>query len=203
MKRIFLFLVCYTPLAVAFYAETEHVVLRSWQDDDVSKLYQILKDPEVHKHINSVGNSYESVKKFVADASAYIAQHQCGFYACEDKVSRELIGFAGLTYLRSISIPLKEPCLTVSVAIAPKYWGRGYANELVHELIRLAFERHNIQKFGACISLTNPRSAKFANRIAASYPAEVSVIHAQRNSFYFYTLSRDEYFKHVYKEKAD
>lgn len=196
----------YTHMVVAFYAETERVILRPWQDGDVQALHQILQDPFVNKYVGPWGYSYTRVDKFVARAKKYIKKHDYGYYACQDKETGAFIGFAGITPLYMVLHDPQNMCLTGTVVLARECWGKGYAYELGLGLMRLGFEKYNAQEFGARIDAANTRAIKLASRCFLSYKGEFNppfTFGAQsRTKEVVYAISKEEYLKTDFGENT-
>ena len=74
---------------------TDRLILREWYDSDLPSLYQLVSDPEVMEYFpNTLSN--QEARNLLILIQAKMNHHQWGFWACELKSTREIIGFVGL-----------------------------------------------------------------------------------------------------------
>lgn len=124
--------------------ETERLILRHWELDDVQRLFEIGSDADVMFRIGD-GKPYESIKqaeKFLNWAKNY--QKENGFcrWAVIEKASGKTIGSCGFVKLYGDDIDL-------GYLFAKDYWGKGFATEAVKGSVKYGFEKLGFSKIVA------------------------------------------------------
>lgn len=148
--------------------QTQRLVLRAWQDEDVERFYSIMQNPAVNNPLSFYHlNVYENAKEFTVKANRTIAEKGYGYFACIKKDTQECIGFIGLNYIDKQGHPF--PCYTISYVLAEEHWGNGYAHEGVSALLMLAFEVFGIGEVHACTTTNNHKSQRVMKRLGMEY----------------------------------
>ncbi len=116
--------------------ETERLILRPWREADAESLYEYARDPRVGPMAGwpvhtSVGNSREIIRDILSAEETY---------AVTVKGDDTAIGSIGLKTGTASNLLLPPDEAEIGYWIGAPFWGRGYAPEATHELIRHAFE---------------------------------------------------------------
>lgn len=148
--------------------ETERLHLRSWRDEDVKNIYEMMQDPEVihdlkHSHLDE----YAVLQQLAASANKSIEQNGYGYFVCELKDTRETIGLVGLNYT-DLDDP-HFPCYTASWILGKKYWKKGYATEAAQTLLTFGFENCKMSKIFACTAVGNISSRRVMERLGMQW----------------------------------
>jgi RimJ/RimL family protein N-acetyltransferase len=144
--------------------DTERLRLRSWQDGDVEKIYEMVQDAEVNQYLKHVNfEQYSVLKKVAENANKSIEEKGYGYFVCELKETGEVIGLIGLNYIQ-LDDP-HFPCYTVSWILGKRYWKRGYATEGALKLLSLGFENCKMGRIYACTSVDNTASRRVMERL--------------------------------------
>lgn len=169
MRKLFLGIgFFFNAILSAMQTETDRLILRQWQEGDADKLFSILQKPEVNHYLQVFNISKrESVESLINRGTQSINENGYGYFACQEKQSDELIGYIGLNYIAIQEEPF--PCYTLSWCLDTTSWGKGYATEAAALLIRLAFEKFDIQELCACTVELNEKSRKVMERIGMKY----------------------------------
>lgn len=112
--------------------ETERLVLRRYERDDLERLTRLNTDPEVMRYIgDSSLRDREQTRAGIARAQR-VYEHfpGLGFWVAEEKKSRRFLGVFALIY-----IP-KTVEVEVGYRLMKSAWGRGYATEGARALVR-------------------------------------------------------------------
>ncbi|MFM7468568.1 MAG: GNAT family N-acetyltransferase [Vampirovibrionales bacterium] len=113
---------------------TPRLILRALKDTDVQRVYQIASHPKVNASVAILPVVYTQ-----EDAVAWVARSQAGFqtgqeylWGIEHVESKRLIGHVGLHRL--------EDTFTAELGywLDARYWGKGYASEVVSAVLSLA-----------------------------------------------------------------
>ena len=130
--------------------ETERLLLRTYQPDDLETVYQLCSDPDITRFFPD----YYTVKKEDVLTSLprrfekWRANH-FGQFGVFEKNSAKLIGYCGLQYLDRTSE------VEVYYGFFKKYWKRGFAAEAAKAILRFGFEEINLEKI---VAVTNPEN---------------------------------------------
>jgi RimJ/RimL family protein N-acetyltransferase len=148
--------------------ETERLCLRSWCDEDVKNIYEMLQDPEVNYHIKHFHfDEYSRLQKLAERANKNIEKSGFGYFVCELKDTGEVIGLVGLNYSH-LDDP-HFPCYTVSWILGKRYWKKGYATEAAQKLLTFGFENCKMSKIFACTAIGNISSRRVMERLGMQW----------------------------------
>lgn len=134
--------------------ETEHLVMRKVQENDAEDLFAMYSDPEVVKYIASEQDqTIEDTKKWI---EWRLNKYKNGIptpWAMVLKQTGHVIGligfFAWLPQHGRAELMLLQ---------ARAYWGQGYAQEALHEVLHYAFETMGLNHIGVYIHPDNKKS---------------------------------------------
>ena len=114
--------------------ETERMIVRDFNSDDVNDLYEILGDEETMKNCEPAYD-FEKTQKFLED----FCIGKNGAVAAVLKDSKKVIGYI-------LFKPLEESVYEIGWIFNKKYWRQGYAYEACSELIAYGFRELNIHR---------------------------------------------------------
>lgn len=148
--------------------ETARLRLRSWCDEDVKNIYEIIQDPDVSYYLKHVHlDQYSVLQKLAESANKNIQEKGYGYFVCELKETGETIGLVGLNDIR-LDDP-HFPCYTVSWVLGKKYWKKGYATEAGERLLAYGFEECKISKIFACTAVSHSASIRVMKRLGMQW----------------------------------
>ncbi len=131
--------------------ETERLILRTWQIEDIEPFALINKDPNVMKYMPSVLTNQES-EEFIKKMVLHYNQHGFGPMALTLKNTGVLIGYLGL---KNVEIESHfSPNIEIAWRIASEHWNKGYATEGAKACIDYGF--HILGFFHEIVSFTVP-----------------------------------------------
>ena len=118
--------------------QTQHLILRDWQDNDAESLYKYAQNPNIGPIAGwpphtSIENSREIIKNILSvDKNYAVVLRQTG----------EPIGSIGLMMSKSEinTAEMVEGEAEIGYWIGEPFWGQGLIPEAVCELLRYAFE---------------------------------------------------------------
>ena len=159
-------------------AETERLILRRYQQEDLQDLYEYLSDIKVVE--------YEPYKPLTFDETKENLRWRIGtdeMIAVELKQSRKMIG--------NVYMGKREfEALEIGYVFNRNYWGHGYAAESCRALIRQAFSNGIHRIYAECDPL-NGRSWKLLEALGFQREAYI------RKNVYFW---KDENGKVIWKD---
>jgi RimJ/RimL family protein N-acetyltransferase len=136
--------------------QTERLIIRPFTLDDAEAYLPLVSDPDVIRYTGEEPQtSVEAARGILAARPLRdYALHGFGRMACIEKRSGRLIGFSGLKFLEE----LQE--VDIGYRFLPAYWGKGYATESAHAIMRHGTEERGISRI---IGLVQPENAASAN----------------------------------------
>lgn len=172
------------------------VILVPHKIEYVKELYELSKDPEVHKHLNFDNPSFESTKEFVRYV---IKAEEIG-----NEVSRVILNkeqkVVGVITLMNINY-VQSHC-HIGFWIGKEYWGKGYIQDALNQMLTLAFDELNLNLVFAGARKENIRSQKFQEKIPyvstkvnEQYPEVVRFLEAKENTSCILNVIKKEDFK--------
>jgi RimJ/RimL family protein N-acetyltransferase len=146
----------------AIELETGRLRLVVWQERHCAPYAALNADPAVMRYFPSTLTTAQTLTS-VDLSRAHFAVHGWGNWAVELKESGEFIGFIGL------SIPRRQlpfmPCVEIGWRLARAHWGKGYATEGARAVLRVGFERLELEEIVSFTSLVNRPSRAVMERI--------------------------------------
>jgi [ribosomal protein S5]-alanine N-acetyltransferase len=152
-------------------AETERLILREFTLSDAEDLYCIFSNAETMKFQVVPDNYSVEVERY------YLSKHIENYYqslgfgllAVVLKENNRLIGRCGL-----VRQPLDGGEETeVSYLIEREFWNQGFASEAANAVLKLGFEKHNLQKIVAFIHPRNVASIRVAEKIGMCFERKI------------------------------
>lgn len=178
----------YAKPRLADSTETEHLILRKPGLADISRLFEICGDPQTNLY-NPAG-PYPDIQKAEAVMAAWIAHWQqrgFGQWAIASKENpKDVLGFGGLAVLHY----LEQPRINLGFRLATAAWGKGYATEMAHKALELAFARLKFSVVHAKVRPANLASIAVLERIGMQRDGTIDDVPGQAQSL-VYLMRRD------------
>src|SRR5512144_250874 len=114
--------------------ETDRLRLRGHRLDDLDSCAAMWADPLVTRHIGGKPFSREEVWSKILRYVGHWSLMGFGYWAVEDKATREFIGEGGFAEFRRDVQPPIEGMPEIGWALVPSAHGKGLATEAVHAL---------------------------------------------------------------------
>jgi len=143
---------------MSIFLETARLILKPPELSDLDNLVILRSDPDVMQYVGDGAiHTVEQVKRFLGMSISYQKKHGIGFCSVFEKESGNFIGQAGLFH-----IGFHEEQLDIEIAyrLHKKFWGKGYATELVRALIQWGFQHLSVNKLIAAVHPENMASQK-------------------------------------------
>jgi [ribosomal protein S5]-alanine N-acetyltransferase len=146
-------------------AETQRIMLRFFNLNDIDALTAIFADPQVmHFSISGVKTKAQT-KSTIDNILLSYQKRGWGLYAIEQREERQLIGYCGL-FSQQID---GQAEIEVGYRLATHYWGKGLATEAAIATRDYAFDRLGITRLISIVDPENIRSMRVAEKIGMQY----------------------------------
>lgn len=142
--------------------ETARLILRDWQNNDASDLYDYAKSPKVGPMAGwKPHDTLEESKEILA-----MFQREKETWALEEKNSHKVIGSIGLHH--RIKETLGE-CIEIGYVLSESYWGQGLMPEAVKRVLSFAFLEQGIDRIFVCHFPNNEQSKRVIQKLGFTF----------------------------------
>ncbi|MDK2124766.1 GNAT family N-acetyltransferase [Parachitinimonas caeni] len=139
-------------------AQTPHLLLRHWQEADLDAFCRLTSDPLV---MHWVGDGTvldrDITARWIAKSQQNYLQRGYGVWAVQDRLSEEVIGWAGITQTEHSE---EGRSAELVYALRPDYWGKGHASELVLQITGWTWRHTALDSIVATIDPANTPSQR-------------------------------------------
>lgn len=141
--------------------ETPRLALRELGEEDHEALFEMYQDPRMNRFIGGPPPPREEYWRRVRETwPAYYARHGFGLWATVRREDGRLTGRCGLLSQEVDG----ERHVEVAYALAPEFWGRGYATEAARAIRDHAFRTLDVPHVVSLILPGNQPSVRVAQR---------------------------------------
>lgn len=137
--------------------ETERLLLRPFQSEDVDDIVALHAHPEVNSFVRGLDRA--DTLQFLVRAGREWEERGHGMMAIVDSQSGRFIGRTGLRYWPQFAE------VEVGWVLDPGVWGRGFATEAGRACADWGFARFELPYITAMIRADNERSIRVAERL--------------------------------------
>lgn len=143
---------------------TLRLTLRPLQDADAAVLYHIYQQEGVLTYFPSpTPPPLKSVERFIAGQEQHWQAHGYGNWAVTRSGEEEIIGWAGLQFLKELDET------EVGYLLAPAHWGKGYATEAAQAALCFGFNRFDLDHIIALVHPDNLASRRVIEKCGLHY----------------------------------
>jgi RimJ/RimL family protein N-acetyltransferase len=150
--------------------ETDRLILRHLERDDLEGLYALYRDPEIRRYFPEGTLSRDETREELEWFLDGHPEHpELGLWATIHKESGEFIGRCGL-------LPWtidERPEVEVAYLLAREFWGQGLATEAARAIVGHAFERLEVTRLVCLIDPANLASIRVAERIGMTFEKQL------------------------------
>lgn len=162
--------------------DTERLRLRKFRPDDLARLSEIYRDPEVMRYIGQgLPYSEAQTEKSLKAMIEHWQKHGFGLWAVDYKDDGNLIGFCGLQFLDNTDE------VEVGYRLARAYWGRGLASEGTRASLDYGFNTLALDRIVAVVQHKNIASQRVLEKAGLCYEKDACYY---RTDVKYYALSR-------------
>lgn len=164
--------------------ETDRLLLRHLEPDDLESLFKLYSDPEVRRYFPegtlTLAETKEELEWFL---NGHPRHPELGLWATIHKESNRFIGRCGL-------LPWvidQRPEVEIAYMIAKKYWRQGLGTEAALGIRDYAFEKLHLTRLICLIDRDNQASIRVATRTGMSFEKEGR---DDKGSFLLYSIDK-------------
>ena len=161
------------------WIETQRLILRKFQQEDIQKLASILANPKVMKFsptgILSVAQTQAKVDSFISSYEKY----GFGKWAVILKESNELIGYCGIAVEKIDHKNERE----IGYRFESKFWGKSLATEAANAALHYGFEKFKFPYILGIVERSNAASARVLEKLGMKYERE-TIFHGIKMDVY-------------------
>jgi [ribosomal protein S5]-alanine N-acetyltransferase len=135
------------PVAPRLPRPTDRLTLRELTDADTSALHRIFGDAETMRHIGRTRQpkpDLEATARVLQSFRRHAELHGFSMCAIDERDGDEVVGVAGLDWVEG-----HGPDVQVDYILRRDRWGRGYATEVLRELLRLGHDELGLERIVA------------------------------------------------------
>ena len=148
--------------------ETDRLILRTWNDNDLQPMLAINQDPKVMEYFPSL-QDLEMTKNFIDKVNAHFENHGYSLYAVIKKDTTEFIGFTGLLIADFASH--FTPATEIGWRLSSNHWGQGFATEGAKAVLDYAFRELKLTEIVSFTAAGNAKSIRVMQKIGLQHNA--------------------------------
>jgi RimJ/RimL family protein N-acetyltransferase len=168
--------------------ETDRLIFRHVNIDDLDDLYALYCDPEVIKYIPDAPRSSEETRQELEwHMNGHPRHPELGLWATIHKASNQFIGRCGLL---PWTIDQREE-VEVAYLLAKQYWGQGLGTEAARAIAQYGFEQLHLYRLICLIDQENEASIRVARNIGMTFEKEGRDDIGTYQIYSIHTLDRD------------
>ena len=163
--------------------ETERLILRKPEHDDLDGYLAIWSDPEVVRFLGGRTLSREEVPQGIERMLKQWDRHGVGLFSVLRKEDERLIGRVGYLlwdperWVSAMHEELEDPLeLEIGWVIASPFWNQGYATEAAAACRDHAFDELGRDRVISLIAPENLASIRVAEKIGERYERDVEIM---------------------------
>lgn len=135
--------------------ETERLIIREFEENDILSLYKIESDTRIIEFIpwsklSTLNDCRKQIKKYISNYNKF----KLNTWAVVLKESDEVIGITQLIYSNKIK------GVEIGTKILPEYWSKGYASELSKSVVHYGLYDLEIDEITAVTDINNAGAIK-------------------------------------------
>jgi RimJ/RimL family protein N-acetyltransferase len=148
--------------------ETQRLILREFQLEDVQQLAPILANPRVMEFSSTGILSVLKTQAKIQDFLASYRQYGFGKWAISFKQSNQLIGYCGIAIEQIDNKDERE----IGYRLDPKFWGQGLATEAASAAIRYGLEQLKFPYILGIVERENKASVRVLEKLGMQHQRE-------------------------------
>jgi RimJ/RimL family protein N-acetyltransferase len=159
------------------FLESERLIYKQLTLEDKELSIGMSQDELVMKYITGRAlNGQEALKRFEGQLVVNFRNASLGFIKANEKVSGEVIGYLKMAKM--------EPgVLEVGYAVLSKFWGKGFATEMLKSMEAHALHFQQFHQLIGVIDVNNPASAKVLLKQGFTFQKEL-IIMGKKTAYY-------------------
>ncbi|QQZ10228.1 GNAT family N-acetyltransferase [Heyndrickxia vini] len=144
------------------YFETERLLMRDFDREDLPEFRRMNEDPEVMRFFPKI-RTYEETDAFYEAILKEFETYGFGLFAVERKDTGEFIGFIG--FHRATFEADFTPCIEIGWRLKKEAWGYGFATEGARGCLKYAEDHYNFENIYSFTAKINSPSESVMQKI--------------------------------------
>ncbi|MBE9167054.1 GNAT family N-acetyltransferase [Pleurocapsales cyanobacterium LEGE 06147] len=161
------------------WLETQRLILREFQQEDLCQLAPILANPQVMKFSPTGILSFQQTRTKINGFIASYKKNGFGKWAVIFKESNRLIGYCGIAVEQIDNVDERE----LGYRLDPAFWGRGLATEAASIVIQYGFEQLRFPHILGIVERENMASVRVLEKLGMKYKRK-TVFHGVKMDVY-------------------
>ncbi|GEP19927.1 GNAT family N-acetyltransferase [Pediococcus argentinicus] len=170
------------------HLETERLILRPVNLDDVNDMFEYMSDPEVAHFVTF--DVHKDVEECRDSVLGYFMANPTGKWAIEDKHLHKMIG--------TIDMRIDESTKSAEIGyvLNRSFWGQGIMPEAARELLQVGFDELGLNRIFATYNAKNTKSGRVMQKIGMQKEGVLrqgAVIKGELIDKVYYSILKSEY----------
>lgn len=172
------------------HLETERLLMRDLMDEDVSGMFEMDSDAEVHKYLgNKPIATIAQAQKYIDSIKQQYIENGIGRWAVVEKENGNFIGWSGFKFITD-EIGGRSNFYDLGYRFIKKYWGKGYATEIAVASLNYGFTKLGYNEICAMADVGHIASNAILKKIGLVKQNEFTYDGTLHN---FYSLTKSEW----------
>ena len=155
---------------MAFYIETERLILRDLRSSDLEGMFELDSDQDVHRYLgNKPIKTKDEALKIIESVRNQYDERGIGRWAAIEKYTGSFIGWSGIRLNNEYNMNGFTKYYDVGYRLIKRYWGKGYAKESGKAAVDYAFNCMNLPELYATTASGNQASHNALLKIGLTY----------------------------------
>ena len=161
--------------------ETERLLLRPLEADEVDSLYRFSNEPNVRLYLwDDKLVSEATIKSLISQSDRMFSKERVGVFGVRMRGREDLLGFCGFVRLAG----MEESELWYE--LTQEVWGRGLATEAAWACVRYAFEEAGMERVIAGADAPNTASLRVIEKLGMTYLGNINPSASEEPYFALY-----------------
>ena len=153
-----------------FILETDRLILRPFELSDADALFEMDKNPEVHKYLwNKPYTKIEEIQDYIKMVQQQYIDHGIGRFSTIVKETGELIGWTGIKFVTNHIENGNTNFYDYGYRLNEKFWNKGYATEASKAWLNYGFNQMKIDKMNAYTHAENGASNHVLQKVGFNF----------------------------------
>jgi len=139
--------------------ETERLRLRPLRYDDAEHIYQLGRNPIVMRHITGGKTQTRDESRRDLERRIQISGREYGYWIVETREQQIFLGWLALKQLAGTND------IEIGYRFLQEHWGKGYATEASHRLLRYAFQDLGLRRVVSVAKEENLASTRVMTKL--------------------------------------
>lgn len=147
---------------------TKRLGCRRWLASDLSDIYQVYSDEEGARWVgDGLPITHEDCERWMDVTLENYSERGYGMFTIFELSSNEVVGFCGLVH------PGGQPEVEIKYSFYRNCWGKGYASEVVPEMLSYAASEHGVETVRATVAEGNKPSQRVLEKSGMRHATKI------------------------------